>query len=453
MRRLLFAVGGCVLLCNPISPGASGAPMSNFPRLSYPSALSRIGELCAGDGRVFAAAPAFLAKQFAFHELTGAVDTWNPRAAGGVNQMLVYSNLVYICGFRYIEQQPEVRTALASVDMANGNLTDWNPVIEGFQIEGFYPSVTAFAIQGDVVFAGGEFNKVSGSGRTNLAAIDRKTGLATPWSANIQSYYGSGIFTVRTLALHANDLIVGGAFYNVAGQPRTNLAFIDVTSGAVKPLDLAPFKPKNSVNDDNGVVRKVAVQDNILYVAGNFLFVGDKPRAGLAAIDLETETVTDWDPQVVGEVRDFAFGPDAIYLGGQFTSVGTSNRVNLAAVDYGAGKTLAWNPAPNGAVNAMIYQDGRLFAGGEFTQVGTNAVSFLAVFAEEGSSWIGGANVVDSEFHAELFGEEGKIYVLEASADFGEWVEIARGQPVNGSIQFSDPIGTSERYYRSRQIE
>src|SRR4051812_19544760 len=178
---ILFAVGAWTVVSRFTSPSACAAPLSNDPRLGYPSGLTQIGALAAAAGRVFAAAPVFLDKQFAFDQLTGVLDAWNPRAAG-INQMLVHSNLVYLCGFRYIGEPPETRTALASVDMMNGNLTDWNPVIEGIQIEGFYPSVTTFAIQGDVVFAGGEFNKVSGSGRTNLAAINRKTGLATSWA-------------------------------------------------------------------------------------------------------------------------------------------------------------------------------------------------------------------------------------------------------------------------------
>jgi trimeric autotransporter adhesin len=366
--------------------------------------------------------------------------------------------LVYLAGtFTGFRQGPEntliSRRFLAAVDTKNGKLTEWNPTIEGFQIEGFRPAVLAIADQSDVIFVGGEFNKVSGSNRTNLAAVDRKTGLATSWAANIQSYYGAGIFTVRTLALHANDLIVGGAFYNVAGQLRTNLAVIDVASGSVKPFNLAPIKPKNSPSDNNGSVKKIATHDNILYIAGTFTTVGDKPRAGLAAIDLQTETVTDWNPQANGEIRDFAFGPDGIYLGGVFTSLGSSNRVNLAMVDYATGKPLSWNPYPNGAVNALLFENGRLFAGGEFTQVGTNAVSYLAIFAEEGSFWFGDTNATATEFQAKLFGEEGKSYVIEASEDFGTWEEITRGQPVDGKISFSDPIGTSAKFYRSRLIE
>src|SRR5689334_12572493 len=94
---------------------------------------------------------------------------------------------VYVCGsLLYVEAyKPETRrTLVASVDLKNGKLTDWNPVISVWAIEGWYSSVLAIAIYGDVVFVGGEFFTVSGSNRVNVAAIDRTTGLATPWTAN-----------------------------------------------------------------------------------------------------------------------------------------------------------------------------------------------------------------------------------------------------------------------------
>src|SRR3954462_12773467 len=80
------------------------ASLSSLPRVGYPSGITEIGALAAGGDRVYAAAGGSPPKQFAFSQLTGAIDGWNPQAVGGIKQILVCSNLVYVCGlFRYFQ--------------------------------------------------------------------------------------------------------------------------------------------------------------------------------------------------------------------------------------------------------------------------------------------------------------------------------------------------------------
>lgn len=93
---------------------------------------------------------------------------------------------------------------------------------------------------GDVMFIGGTFQKLrevmppgvaSGpqiTGLTGLAALDMSTGAGIASFKPQLAASGAQLRDVQSLAIVGNTLYVGGQFSSVDGQPRLNLAAIDI---------------------------------------------------------------------------------------------------------------------------------------------------------------------------------------------------------------------------------
>ena len=86
----------------------------------------------------------------------------------------------------------------------DGTATAWNPTSDGV--------VSAIALSGPVVYAGGSFINIGGQQRIFLAAINAADGTATAWNPNPDS-------TITTIAVSGDLVYVGGMFGNVGGQP------------------------------------------------------------------------------------------------------------------------------------------------------------------------------------------------------------------------------------------
>ncbi len=83
-------------------------------------------------------------------------------------------------------------------------------------------------------------------------------------------------------------------------------------------------------------------------------------------------TVTDWNPDVNGQVNSVAFSPDCstVYLGGKFTAIGGTPVSNVAAVSASTGQVLtSFNTSTNNTVNTLVMANGHLLVGGTFTKV------------------------------------------------------------------------------------
>jgi hypothetical protein len=197
-------------------------------------------------------------------------------------------------------------------------------------------------------------------------------------SAQFRPVFGTG-GKFWDIALDGNTAIVVGEFSKLERHDgsawgdtvtRNNIVAVDL---AASPIAFTSFDP-----NANGVIYDVVLSGSIAYVAGKFTQIGGLSRAGVAAIDLTTGSVTAWDPSVSpsGSVQAIAVSGDGatIFLGGSFTSAGGSARSNIAAVDDTNGTAVAgWNPGANGTVYALTVDGGNLYAGGSFTSIGGSA--------------------------------------------------------------------------------
>src|SRR5262249_29396932 len=156
------------------------------------------------------------------------------------------------------------------------------------------------------------FQIVGGVARKGLAAIDVTTGQATSWVADV----GGSLPLVGTLVVHGGKLYVGGGFSSLAGQARTGVVSIDLTTGLLTGLN-----PLITTSVGNPVVKALVLSGNTAYICGSFRFVGGQARHSLAAIDATTGDPTGWFPQGGFSVSISALllSGSTLYAGGQFS--------------------------------------------------------------------------------------------------------------------------------------
>ncbi len=380
--RTVVSNGGIVYLGGSftrISP-ATGCALAldastGQPRAPYPM-IAGTANAVASDGNggwyvggSFTAVLGTPRGNLAHLDRDGNLTTWNPNPNGDPNDVVhaisVSGNTVYVAGsFSAIGGQP--RGGIAAVDALSGAVTDWNPEAGA--------GIVALAASGGTVYVAGWFFSMGGQPRYLVAALDSATGAVTPWDpGNVGSPLPRNDnqrdpTLDRILKLdHASALTVrdglvyiAGNFYYMGGQYRQHLAAVDAVTGVATDWD-----PRA---DDT--VNALLVRGGTVYVGGEFYAIGDQPRIGIAAVDAVTGAVTDWNPNLAySSVRAFAANGDTIYAGGWFDPIGGQTNAQLAAFDS-QGTVIPMDPGLNGPVSAISVSEGILYVGGWFTGAG-----------------------------------------------------------------------------------
>jgi PKD repeat protein len=182
---------------------------------------------------------------------------------------------------------------------------------------------------------------------------------------------------VQSIAQVGNMIIIGGNFTSVSGQTYNHVAAFNATTGAVS----TSFRP--SVN---GIVNAVAPgpNDHSVYVGGNFSQIGATSVTDLALLDLNTGAIAaGWQTPSFnfGEVRDLTLRGSRLYVGGTFTIVGGRAHGGLASLNATTGAVLPFmniqltgqhNPQTTGWIGIRRFDvtaDGsKMVAVGNFTE-------------------------------------------------------------------------------------
>ena len=299
-------------------------------------------------------------------------DSGFPQADGPVEAVLVTDRRILIAGgFRQLVDGGGTwpRNGLAAIDPATGLVDSaWLPTLASDTIT----SIQSLALSpdGGTLYVGGDFTRIGGSPRRNLAAIDMQKGRVTGWDPGADGPVGA-------LAVSTDGEVVyaGGGFAHVDGQPRRNLAAIDATAGRVIPWRV----------DADGVVEDLVLSnpDGVLYAVGAFTLIGGQLHAHLAAIDIAAAAARpDWQADTDAPVHVITRSRDGstLYIGGDFSQVATLSRAHLAALKATDGSVEPWAPDTDGPVRALALSadEQALYVGGAFTQVLGQARSDLA---------------------------------------------------------------------------
>jgi len=248
-----------------------------------------------------------------------------------------------------------VRNNIAHI-LANGSVDPtWNPNASS--------EIRALAVSGSTVYAGGWFTNIGGQTRNHIAALDATTGAATDWNPNADNL-------VTALAVSGSTVYAGGKFNNIGGQTRYYIAALDAATGAA--TDCVP--------NANNQVLALAVSGSTVYAGGYFTRIGGQTRNYIAAIDATTTgAATAWNPNAGDIVFALAVSGSTVYAGGYFTSIGRRMRNNIAALDTVTGTATDWNPNANGTgVRALAVSGSTVYAGGGFTSIGGQLRSNIA---------------------------------------------------------------------------
>ena len=226
---------------------------------------------------------------------------------------------------------------------------------------------------GRAVFVGGNLDHLDerSSPETipmGIVTIDPVTGGVERWSATFRADYGRTGPDV--LVVEGDRLYAGGDFTSVNGQPREGLAAFDIPTKSLLPWRAVPMRKYN-----RGVMA-LAADGERLYVGGDFLGWGDERRPGLAAFERESgDLVKNWDPALGDErATNGTFGQEVyalelldhtLYVGGDFTLVNEQHLPGLAAIDTKSGALLEWYPPiPDHHIYALAGNEHRLYAAG-----------------------------------------------------------------------------------------
>lgn len=346
----------------------------------------------------------------------GTVDGWTPVLDGVVETLLSTNDILYVGGrFAKVNDQP--RSALAAFDKT-GMLTNWNPVV--LSDNGYPPYVSALVELNSLVYIGGNFNKVNGSPRIRLAALDAANKLADwhpetfdGWVTSMavlgdkiyaggtslvfqdDKFYSVGIIDTKgaisylptplnqyvySLSAFNGKVFLGGDLVLQDSQSRGHLAALD------KNGNLTPWKMW--VDKE---VYSLSISGFRVYVSGAFAYVNGTPKSGLAAItkgDAYLDSIP--IPNLTGNPSLLAQSNNKLYIGGSFYLTGAENPSSLMALDLNSGNLLLdWRPSINGTVLSLAATDQHVYVGGGFSQVNGQPRSNVASFDADGvlESW------------------------------------------------------------------
>jgi len=302
---------------------------------------------------------------------SSSLSLWYPNQAGTnfrpINAIAIVGDTVYVGGeFLSYGTNTTVRNRLAaSKRTGNGRpALAWtasvDPTSTIYDVNNPHTVNTLKVVNGKV-YVGGGFSSVGGQTRSNIAAIDRMTGVVdATWNPGASS-------AVQTITPYSANLYAGGNFTSVNGSLRNNLAAIDATTNTVTAFDPSP----------DGSVTAMALSGSSLYVGGNFTNIGGAAKTGLAELNKTTGLASSFMFNTAGIFSLSAYN-NKLYVGGQFSMIGDSTRNSLGEIDLTAGQVTVWDPNVNGGVYSIIPTDSVIYAAGNFTTMGGQPRVFLA---------------------------------------------------------------------------
>jgi|GEM_PF-4311867 hypothetical protein len=294
---------------------------------------------------------------------SGVLDTWRADTdAGTVETLLRDGTFVYLGG-SFARVNGVIRHNLARVDAVTAAMDAWDPCVGG-PVDGLCLFNTG------QLLVQGLFWQAGGVDRQGLACLNLSTGLPDAFASDLTR--AAGTASAKSLTISGAALVVGGAFDAISGAARSNLAALDLVTGA--PLAWAP-------NPDGEVRALAAGPGPEIFLGGAFANAGGAARAGLAASPLTgTGTVNGINPGCDGTVSALLVGSGGfLFVGGSFATLGGGARSNLGALDPLTGSLLSFDPGPNNSVFALAEGPQGLYAGGAFTQIGGLSRARLAL--------------------------------------------------------------------------
>jgi len=246
------------------------------------------------------------------------------------------------------------------------------------------PYVSALAVSGSTLYAGGDFTTAGGSAANAIAQWNASTWSALGSGMSGGDYYGP---YVSALAMSGSTLYAGGDFSTAGGSAADYIAQWNGSGWSAFGSGMNGFGM-------NGGVLALTVSGSTLYAGGDFSTAG-----GSAANCIAQWNGTSWSALGSGisgtvdglgpYVKVLAVSGKTLYAGGAFSTAGGSTAINIAQWDGSSWSSLGSGFSggdQNGTfVAALAVSSGTLYAGGDFSTAGGSAANCIAQW--NGSSW------------------------------------------------------------------
>jgi uncharacterized delta-60 repeat protein len=158
------------------------------------------------------------------------------------------------------------------------------------------------------------------------------------------------------------NILIGGAFTNVAGQQRNCIARLNA-EGVVDTT----FNP-----NANGTIYALAEQaDGKILTAGDFTSLAGQTCNYIGRLYPDGTLDTSFNPAASGTIYSLAMQADGkLLVGGLFNGVGGQPRDNLARLNPDGSLDVNFNPGASGFVYSLAVQaDGGILVGGSFPKL------------------------------------------------------------------------------------
>lgn len=275
--------------------------------------------------------------------------------------------------------------------------------------------VYALALRSDgKLLVGGDFTVVAGGRRERLAQLEPSGALDVSFNPN-----AGADGTIFAMAIQPNGrVLVGGAFGQVNGTPRSRIARLTADGG----LDLT-FSPGSATD---GTVLAIGIQpDERIVIGGAFRFIGGVERNGVArlnpsgALDTAFGALGGVGGLLLPVVHTVALQSNGrILIGGDFTTVNGIARnfvARLNPVDGGLDTSFEIGSGASSAVFALALQsDGKVVLGGAFaTFNGAPRAGIARLLGDEPGC---ASSVLPTVVNVSALGGEGVVTVTAAGS-------------------------------------
>ncbi len=298
---------------------------------------------------------------FSINISDGSLTSWNANPDGDVSSASFSNGKLLLSGnFRFLKSFPGT---LLGINISDGSYIKFPSIY----------TVNSMVSSDKYIFMGGDFTKYGDSTVNSLVRLNRRDLSITTFDHQIQN--DNNRAAIGNLSLGTEGLYVVGYYTNmfnlVAGVNRQNICLLDPESAELKTWNPPEF--------DGKVYRVFAFGPDVV-MSGAFGLMPAWKRNAVAKINLESKTVTDWDPNITGsytKVYSLIVSGDTVYIGGKgIGQIKGTDAGNLAAVNASSGSQIdGFTPADiaggygDDLVNFMAKRGASLYATGEFKKV------------------------------------------------------------------------------------
>ena len=300
----------------------------------------------------------------------------------------------------------------------NGSLDTLYDPLDGVFIASDTPQLVDLKVQSDnQALIGGYFNRYNGTPRNNIARVNTTGSLDTSFDPGTGVGKTGGGASVNALAIQPSDgkVLVGGDFDSYNGTPKNFLARLSST-GALE----AAFPTASP----DGIVYAIAIQaGGKILIGGSFTHVGTTARSGIARLNNDGTLDTDFHPVGIGptgqSVNSIALQEDKIYIAGNFSTYNGASRNGIARLNSDGSLDTTFDPGTGiGGTTPYLLTvvpqpDGRILIGGSFSTFnGSGTLNFARLNNNGSMDWTFLSRMSnDGIVNAILLQPDGKIVI------------------------------------------